>query len=404
MPYSTASAQEPTQFYHRSQISPDAKKSSKYAELIQSARIAIVDDEEINIEVVQGHLEAEGYQQFYRTTDSSSAMAMIQQTKPDLVLLDVMMPVVSGLDILASMRASKSLSSIPVIILTATTNEDTKLRALALEASDFLAKPVDASELALRVRNVLSVKAYHDYLAHHSRELEKRVRERTQQLMDSRMRIIHCLARAAEFRDNETGRHVIRVGQYSSAIARKMGFDRQFVEIIEHAAQLHDIGKIGIPDAILLKDGKLEPHEFETIKNHCSIGNSIIGPMSQIEFQQYRKHSQIGASLLDIEGYPIMEMASVIAQTHHEKWDGSGYPLGLAGEEIPIEGRITAVADVFDALSSKRPYKPAFTREKCFEILEEGRGKHFDPGVLDAFLSLGSEIIDIQIRQADTVI
>lgn len=375
--------------------------TEKCAELVDTAKIAIVDDEEMNIEVVQGYLEQEGYQNFYRTTDATQAVSLIGKVDPDVVLLDVMMPEVSGLEILAAMRADDHMCHIPVIVLTACTGPETKLEALQLGLSDFLAKPVDASELLLRLRNVLAVKAYQDQLADHSNELERQVRKRTEEVVASRQRIIHCLARAAEFRDDDTGHHVIRVGKYAAVIAAELGFDQQAVELMEQAAKLHDIGKIGVPDAVLLKESKLEADEFDLIKRHCSFGNSIINPNSTGEVQEYQKHTQIGAILLEVDGYPVMELAAIIAQTHHEKWDGSGYPLGLKGEDIPIAGRITAVADVFDALSSKRPYKPAFSREKCFGILEEGRGGHFDPDVLDAFFACSEEIIRVQIRYAD---
>jgi len=312
-----------------------------------------------------------------------------------------MLPEVSGLEILAAMRADEQMCHIPVIVLTACTGAETKLQALRLGPSDFLAKPVDASELLLRLRNVLAVKAYQDHLADHSAELERMVDKRTEELVASRQRIIHCLARAAEFRDDDTGHHVTRVGQYAAVIADELGFDHRAVELIEQAAKLHDIGKIGVPDSVLLKEGKLEAEEFDLIKRHCSFGNSIINPKSKGNVQAYQKHTEIGATLLEVDGYPVMELAAIIAQSHHEKWDGSGYPLGLQGEGIPIEGRITAVADVFDALSSKRPYKPAFSREKCFGILEEGRGTHFDPRVLDAFFARSDEIVGIQIRYAE---
>ena len=375
--------------------------TEKFSELIDTARIAIVDDEEINIEVVQGYLEQEGYRQFFRTTDATQALNLIARVKPDVVLLDIMMPEVSGLEILEAMRSDRQMYHIPVIVLTACTGPEIKLQALKLGPSDFLAKPVDASELLLRLRNVLAVKAYQDHLADYSHELEVQVRKRTRQLAESRQRVIHCLARAAEFRDDDTGHHVMRVGKYAAVIGREMGFDRQHFELLEQAAQLHDIGKIGIPDAVLLKEGKLEPEEFDMVKRHSSFGHSIINPMSAREYHVYQAHAQLGAQLLEFDGYPVMELAGVIAQTHHERWDGSGYPLGLAGADIPIEGRITAVADVFDALSSKRPYKPAFPREKCFQILEEGRGTHFDPQVLDAFFACGEDIVAIQIQYAD---
>ena len=372
-----------------------------YSALIDTAKIAIIDDEEMNIRVVQGYLQQEGYKNFVRTTDATRALDLIATTKPDVVLLDVIMPHVSGLEILTAMRANRAMCRIPVIVLTACTGPETKLQALKLGPSDFLAKPVDASELLLRLRNVLAVKAYQDHLANYSLELEKQVKKRTQEVAESRQKIIHCLARAAEFRDDDTGHHVIRVGKYAAVIARAMGFEPHAVELLEQAAQLHDIGKIGVPDSILLKEGKLDPDEFDVVKRHCSFGNSIINPMSAREYHAYQEHAQLGAKLLEFEGFPVMELAGVIAQTHHERWDGSGYPLGLAGEDIPIEGRITAVADVFDALSTKRPYKAAFSREKCFGILEEGRGTHFDPKVLDAFFGCSEEIVAIQIRYAD---
>jgi putative two-component system response regulator len=375
---------------------PRSLWSEKYTELIETAKIAIIDDEELTIDVVKCYLEQEGYRNFYQTSDSRQAIELISTSQPDIVLLDVMMPHVDGLEILAQMRATEELHHIPVIILTACTGTETKLQALERGLSDFLGKPVDPSELLLRLRNVLAVKAYQDHLANYSQELETQVQQRTKELVESRQRIVHCLARAAEFRDDDTGHHVIRVGKYVSVIARELGFDQRQADLLEQAAQLHDIGKIGIPDSVLLKQGKLEPGEFEVIKQHCSFGNEIIDPMSQGEFDTYKRHTEIGGKLLDVAGYPVMELAAVIAQSHHEKWNGSGYPLGLSGEDIPIEGRIAAVADVFDALSSKRPYKPAFPQEKCFQILEEGRGQHFDPNVLDAFFRACDQIIDVQ--------
>lgn len=376
--------------------------ADQYERLLSTARIAVVDDEELNIEIVQGHLRHEGYQNFHRATDGSQALDLIRTVQPDVVLMDVLMPEVNGLEVLAAMRQDESMIHIPVIVLTADDGPETKLHALRLGPSDVLYKPVDATEMLLRVRNVLTVKAYQDHLANHSQELERMVRERTSDLAASRRRIIHCLARAAEFRDDDTGHHVTRVGKYAAIIADELGYDQYSVELIEQAAKLHDIGKIGVPDAVLLKRAKLEEDEFALIQRHCSIGNSIINPLQAGEVDAYRQHTQIGATLLDVDGYPILELAAIIAQTHHEKWDGSGYPMGLKGEDIPIEGRITAVADVFDALSSERPYKAAFPREKCFHILEEGRGSHFDTRVLDAFFRRSDEITKIQVRYAES--
>jgi putative two-component system response regulator len=190
------------------------------------------------------------------------------------------------------------------------------------------------------------------------------------------------LARAAEYRDDDTGHHVIRVGKYARLVAKQLGMDAESLDIIEQAAQLHDVGKIGIPDDVLRKPGKLSESEFEVIQKHCGFGKRILQRMSPGEEQAMRRHADFGAEILKTSPSPILDMATRIALTHHEWWDGSGYPLGLKGDNIPLEGRITAVADVFDALSTKRCYKDAFPIEKCFAIMEEGRGRQFDPRIL----------------------
>jgi putative two-component system response regulator len=287
-----------------------------------------------------------------------------------------------------------------VIVLTASTSRETKQRALQLGTNDYLHKPIDYEDLTLRVRNVLLMKAFQDRLRRHAERLEEIVQRRTAELAASREEIIRCLARAGEFRDNETGNHVVRVGKYTGVIARELGFSPERVEILEQAAQLHDLGKIAIPDSILLNPGKLSPDEFDFMKKHCLFGRDIIQPLSVEARDRLQRHSMLGAQLLSVRGTPVLATAALIALTHHEKWDGSGYPLGLAGEDIPLEGRMTAVADVFDALSTKRPYKPAFPRQKCFDILEAERGKHFDPRVLDAFFRRQDEVVQIQIDYA----
>jgi len=362
----------------------------------RDAKIMIVDDEGVNIDIVQAYLEQEGFKRFLTTTESTATLAMIRHRSPDLILLDIKMPRISGLEILESMRRDADIAQIPVIILTASNDPKVKLAALRLGASDFLSKPVDPSELMLRLENVLAVKAYQDHLAEYSERLEKQVQLRTQELVRSRQEAIHCLARAGEYRDDDTGHHVTRVGRYSALIADELGFPKSAIELIEQAAQLHDVGKIGIPDAILHKPGKLEPHEFELIQEHCGIGRKIINPLSHEESIRLKSHTSVGLQIMGSTSSPVLKLAAVIAASHHEKWDGSGYPKGLAGNAIPIEGRIVAVADVFDALSSARPYKKAFPLEKCLSILQEGRGKHFDPRVLDAFLKRLDEAVDIR--------
>ena len=253
----------------------------------------------------------------------------------------------------------------------------------------------------MRVRNALLVKAHHDHLKGYARELELQVRQRTAELAASRLELIHCLARTAEFRDNETGRHVVRVGRYAEIIARRLGLSEEFVELIGHAAPLHDMGKVGIPDYILLKPGKLVPEEYEIMQKHSIYGKQTFEPLSEQELQAIRMHTFMGEMIMDVQSSPIITMAAKIALTHHEKWDGTGYPMGLKGETIPLAGRITAIADVFDALSSKRPYKSAFSLDRCFLIMEEGRGTHFDPNAVDAFLASREAVTQVYSELLD---
>ena len=242
----------------------------------------IIDDEKLNIEVVKAYLKEVGFENFLSTTHSPSAVEMLRNHKPDIVLLDINMPEVSGLEILAKMRQDPTLKMIPALgAHRGERSEDQACRRLRLGASDFLAKPVDPSEMTLRVENVLAVKAYQDHLAEYSERLEHQVRIRTEELERSRQEAIHCLARAGEYRDDDTGHHVTRVGRYSGLIASELGFPAAAVELIEQAAQLHDVGKIGIPDAILHKPGKLDPHEYEIIRTHCDIGQRIINPLTR---------------------------------------------------------------------------------------------------------------------------
>jgi putative two-component system response regulator len=367
-------------------------------------KVLIVDDEPLMIQVVAEHLRQAGYRNLVSTDQSSRAIGLIIAEQPDVILLDIQMPVINGLDILDEVAGCQTTAGIPVIVLTASTDDDLKLKALRLGATDFLQKPVHGGELVARLRNILMAKAYQDHLRDQSHVLETAVRQRTAALEASPRELIHCLARAAEFRDDDTGQHIIRVGRYARIIGDELGMSRREVDVLDLAAQLHDVGKIGIPDAILHKPGKLTPSEFEIMQEHCHFGEKIIAEKQpDAPAPQLNAHTEIGARLLAAGKSPILEVAVRIALTHHERWDGSGYPAGLKGEEIPLEGRITAVADVFDALSSKRPYKPAFTLEKCLRLLEEGRGTHFDPRVLDAFLARREQIVEIQTCYADPV-
>ena len=369
---------------------------------IKQSCILMVDDEELNIEVVRRHLEIGGYRNLISTDHAGQALPMMGQNRPDVVLLDIHMPDINGLEILAAIRSDEELCRTPVLILTGSSDPETKLIALQAGATDLLQKPVHGEELLARLGNVLKIKAYQDRLYKYSEELEEAVKRRTAELEASRLDVIHCLARAAEFRDDDTGQHIIRVGRYARVIAEHLGFSREELDILEPAAQLHDVGKIGIADAILLKSGKLTPEEYEMMQKHCGFGMKIVQRVTDSDAALIRRHTDMGARIMDVSSSPVLEMARRIALTHHERWDGNGYPLGLAEEDIPLEGRITAVADVFDALSSRRPYKPPFPLQKCFTIMEEGRQTQFDPRVLDAFFERRDDIIQVQIESADT--
>ena len=364
--------------------------------------ILIVDDEEINIKVTAKYLRQAGYDNFVTTFDDANAFTLIQRVLPDIILLDVMMPNVSGLEILQQVRRASGLSQTPTLILTASTDRELKVKALQAGATDFLAKPVDPSELVARVRNALVVKAHQDHLARYAVRLEEEVRLRTAELALSRKEIISCLARAAEYRDENTGHHILRVGKYAAAIATALDLSPNHVEMIEQAAQLHDVGKIGIPDHILHKGGPLTEAEYGQMQEHCAYGQMILQRMSEAEFQEFRNKKADGTvPIIKSRSSQIVELAAKVALTHHEWWDGTGYPNGLKGDQIPIEGRITSLADVFDALSSSRPYKQAFDPKVCIQMIMKKRGTQFDPGVVDAMMRVLPQFRDIMLNYND---
>ncbi|MHB8953825.1 MAG: HD domain-containing phosphohydrolase [Pirellulaceae bacterium] len=367
------------------------------------ARIMIVDDESANIKVVQKYLKGHGYSNFITTTDATQAMELFRTQRPDIALLDIMMPEVSGIEILHQVRSDHQLSRMPIVILTAVGDARIKQKALELGATDFLTKPVDPSELVLRVGNALVVKSHYDHLANYSGQLERQVRARTAELMASRRGLVQTLARAAEYRDNETAYHIMRVGRYVGILAQELGMSGEIVELLEEASLLHDVGKIGIPDAILLKPGSLTDAQRDTMRQHCTFGRRIIQQSPEMASESYATRSQLPLIEPGNATAWLIPVAVTIAQTHHEHWDGSGYPLGLRGEQIPVEGRITAVADVFDALNNKRPYKEAYSFDRCVEIMERGRATHFDPTVLDAFHRRRDHILQVGIDLADVV-
>jgi putative two-component system response regulator len=363
----------------------------------ESASILIVDDESVNLRVAEAFLEDDGYRNVVLCDRPELALPLVSQHRPDVILLDVMMPSISGLDLLRMLRTNLMTRHVPVIVLTSVTDRQTKSRALQLGATDFLPKPLDAFELLPRVRNALVLRAHQLNLEHQTASLEQLVRRRTAELVWTQLQVIHCLARACEYRDNETGRHAVRVGRNARIIAEQIGEDPGWCEELMLAAMLHDVGKIGVRDAILLKPGRLDPEEFCQMKDHCRFGEEIISPAWRDELLPLLDTD----FLKEVNGSSLLELASRIAATHHERWDGAGYPRGLRGEEIPLEGRITAVADVFDAVGSERPYKPAFPLDKCRDIVREGAGGHFDPRVVQAFLARFDEIVAVREQLRD---
>jgi putative two-component system response regulator len=293
--------------------------------------------------------------------------------------LDINMPHLDGYQVIEQLKGLNDPLLPPIIILTAQTGKDYLLRALAAGARDFVTKPFDRNELLMRVRNLLDAQLAHRLVHDQKAILEDMVRARTEELRHTRLQVVQRLGMAAEYRDEETGNHILRMSHTCALLAQTIGWNEADCDLILNASPMHDIGKIGIPDTILLKPGTFEPHEWEIMKTHATIGEK----------------------LLDGDDSDLMRMAREIALTHHEKWDGSGYPNGLAAEAIPQAGRIAALADVFDALTSNRPYKKAWTVEAAVNQIKENSGKHFDPGLVEVFLGVLPGILDIRERFAE---
>jgi len=345
--------------------------------LDRAKRILAIDDERINLRVIGGLLRNLGYEPVL--TETWAEAQTLLDTSIDLVLLDVMMPEMDGFTVASKIREIPGVSDVPIIMVTALTSKQDRLRAVEAGANDFISKPIDLTELRVRMGSLLKMKESQDEVKRYQAELEEMVAVRTSALkmaldnvkesqrviLSAHLETIHRLAAAAEFKDEETADHIQRMSRYCALLAQRLGLPDAEVDLVLQASPMHDIGKIGIPDSILLKPAKLTPDEWTIMK----------------------KHTIFGARILGDSNFELLRVGEIIALSHHERWDGSGYPNGLAGEDIPLYGRICAVADVFDALTSRRPYKEPFSNEESLDIMRAGRGSHFDPQILDTFFN-----------------
>jgi putative two-component system response regulator len=346
---------------------------------IRGARILVVDDNIDQLDLMEVMLRKHRYSNVEVTTDPTRVAPSYAENPYDLILLDMEMPVMNGVDVMRQLKDHLNGAFMPVIVLTAHEGTEVRLQALQAGARDYISKPFVDTEFQHRIRNHLEVRMLYKERERQNEILELKVAERTEELKESQTEILRRLAKAGEFRDNDTGNHVTRVSHSCRALARAAGIDAHLTEMIYMASPLHDIGKIGVPDHILLKKGRLDDEELVIMRQHVEFGVEMLG-----------NHPA-----------PVLQVACSIAQHHHEKWDGSGYPQSLAGEAIPVEARIVAICDVFDALTSIRPYKVAWTVDAAVEFLRENAGSHFDPNLVRLFIEILPEIEAIRQRFRD---
>ena len=331
---------------------------------ILASCILIVDDQESIVDLLRGILESEGYRNLVSTTDPRLARQLRHEHPPDLILLDLHMPYLSGVEVLQELTKASAGEYLPVLVLTSDVTSEAKQQTLSMGAKDFLLKPFDTTEVVLRVRNLLETRAVYKELKRHSETLDERVKERTRRLVEAQVEILNHLAVVSEYQDDDTRQHTQRVGVLAGILARALAQSDEQVELIRLAAPLHDIGKVGVPNHILIKSDKLMPSEFEIMRSHTTVGGEIFAKSK----------------------FPVLQLAREIALYHHERWDGMGYPQRLKGEHIPLSARIVAVADTFDALIHGRPYKKAVSFQDAVKEIRTQSGQQFDPEVVKAFL------------------
>lgn len=346
------------------------------------SNILIVDDDVVNRHLFSTLLEEEGYL-VEEVGSGEEALARVKLQAPDIILLDAMMPGIDGFEVVRRLKEDRESESVPIIMITSLDDQESRERGLVQGVEEFITKPANPKELKIRVRNLLRWKLANDILTNHNAVLEEEVHRRSKELFNAFEETLYMLTRAVAHRDGETGAHVRRIGHYTRSLATFLGMGWQYCDTIFLASPMHDIGKIGIPDQVLLKAGEFKPHDWKVMKTHTTIGAQILAGGSS----------------------PYIQMGKEIALSHHERWDGRGYPHKLAGEDIPLSARIMSICDVYDALRSKRPYKPGYDHAKAINIIRNGdervTSSHFDPGIMDTFLSRSADFAEIYDSMSD---
>ncbi|MBU4333715.1 MAG: response regulator [Candidatus Omnitrophica bacterium] len=348
---------------------------------ILNSKILIVDDETLSIKLLQNILEKAGYENIFSTTDPREVLRLYKDIKPDLVVLDLNMPYLTGFEVMDQLKKLKDQSYLPILVISSMEALKDRFRALESGGKDFLNKPYDRREVLLRIHNIIEVRLLHQESLTQRKTLDRKVKQRTRELYNTQLDVINRLSRAVDCKDSETGMHINRMSLYSATLATKIGLSKEKCQLILNASPLHDIGKIGIPDSILLKPGKLDMDEWITMQTHTTLG----------------------AELLSGGTSKLLKLAREIALYHHEKWDGNGYPTKIKGTKIPLVARICGLCDVFDALTTRRPYKEPWSVEAAITEIQKCSGTHFDPKLVLYFIKCLPQILKIKEKYVDQV-